>query len=198
MIKKVEVIVGEDCIFVINILILLIIILFEVSVCFEQFIGIYFFSFVDKMMLVEIIKGKVIGDCVVVKVFDFVCQIKKILIVVNDEWFFYVNCCIILYINEGICMVCEGVEFVLIENVVKLVGMFFGLFQFIDEILIDFGVKIVKVIKVVMGDVYLNVEVDDVFFLMFDQGCLGCKLNSGFYVYDDKGKCIGLWDGLGE
>lgn len=73
MIKKVEVIVGEDCVFVINIFILLIIELVKVLEWVDKFIGIYFFLFVEKMMLVEIIKGKEIGDVVVVKVFDFVC-----------------------------------------------------------------------------------------------------------------------------
>lgn len=127
VIVKVEVVIFKDVIFVINILILLISDLVCVSSCFEQFIGIYFFLFVDKMLLVEIIKGKQIGFVVVVKVLDFVCQICKMFIVVNDVCFFYVNCCIIFYINEGICMVVEGVSLMLIENVVKMMGMLLGL-----------------------------------------------------------------------
>ena len=71
----------------------------------EQFIGIHFFSPVDKMMLVEIIKGKATGDRAVAKALDYVRQIRKTPIVVNDARFFYANRCIIPYINEGVRMV---------------------------------------------------------------------------------------------
>ncbi len=76
----------------------------------EGFIGIHFFSPVDKMMLVEIIRGAKTGDAAVAKALDFVRQIRKTPIVVNDARFFYANRCIIPYINEGIRMVAEGVE----------------------------------------------------------------------------------------
>lgn len=66
----------------------------------------------------------------------------------------------------------------------------------IDEILIDLGVKIVKVMKEVMGVDYDDV-CDEILFWMFDEGCLGCKVNVGFYVYSEKGKCEGFWIGLG-
>jgi 3-hydroxyacyl-CoA dehydrogenase/enoyl-CoA hydratase/3-hydroxybutyryl-CoA epimerase len=198
MTKKVEAIVGEDCIFATNTSTLPITTLSEASVRPEQFIGIHFFSPVDKMMLVEIIKGKATGDRAVAKALDFVRQIKKTPIVVNDERFFYANRCIIPYINEGIRMVREGVEPALIENAAKLVGMPLGPLQLTDETSIDLGVKIAKATKAAMGDAYPNAEVDDVLFSMFDQGRLGRKSNSGFYAYDDKGKRTGLWDGLAE
>ncbi len=198
MTKKVEAIVGEDCIFATNTSTLPITTLSEASVRPEQFIGIHFFSPVDKMMLVEIIKGKATGDRAVAKALDFVRQIKKTPIVVNDERFFYANRCIIPYINEGIRMVREGVEPALIENAAKLVGMPLGPLQLTDETSIDLGVKIAKATKAAMGDTYPNAEVDEVLFSMFDQGRLGRKSNSGFYAYDDKGKRTGLWDGLAE
>lgn len=198
MTKKVEAIVGEDCIFATNTSTLPITTLSEASVRPEQFIGIHFFSPVDKMMLVEIIKGKATGDRAVAKALDFVRQIKKTPIVVNDERFFYANRCIIPYINEGIRMVREGVEPALIENAAKLVGMPLGPLQLTDETSIDLGVKIAKATKAAMGDAYPNAEVDEVLFSMFDQGRLGRKSNSGFYAYDDKGKRTGLWDGLAE
>lgn len=162
----------------------------------EKFIGIHFFSPVDKMMLVEIIKGQQTGDVAVAKALDFVRQIRKTPIVVNDERFFYANRCIIPYINEGIRMVREGVAPALIENAAKLVGMPLGPLQLTDETSIDLGVKIAKATKAAMGADYPNEEVDEVLFWMFDEGRLGRKSNSGFYAYDDKGKRKGLWDGL--
>ena len=162
----------------------------------KKFIGIHFFSPVDKMMLVEIIKGQQTGDVAVAKALDFVRQIRKTPIVVNDERFFYANRCIIPYINEGIRMVREGVAPALIENAAKLVGMPLGPLQLTDETSIDLGVKIAKATKAAMGADYPNEEVDEVLFWMFDEGRLGRKSNSGFYAYDDKGKRTGLWDGL--
>jgi len=196
MTKKVEAIVGEDCIFATNTSTLPITELAKASVRPEQFIGIHFFSPVDKMMLVEIIKGKETGDRAVAKSLDFVRQIRKTPIVVNDERFFYANRCIIPYINEGIRMVKEGVEPALIENAAKLVGMPLGPLQLTDETSIDLGVKIAKATKAAMGDDYPNEEVDEVLFWMFDEGRLGRKSNAGFYAYDEKGKRQGLWEGL--
>ena len=162
----------------------------------EDFIGIHFFSPVDKMMLVEIIKGRETGDKAVAKALDFVRQIRKTPIVVNDERFFYANRCIIPYINEGIRMVREGVAPALIENAAKLVGMPLGPLQLTDETSIDLGVKIAKATKAAMGADYPNDEVDEVLFWMFDQDRLGRKNGAGFYAYDEKGKRQGLWDGL--
>ncbi|WP_368186696.1 3-hydroxyacyl-CoA dehydrogenase NAD-binding domain-containing protein [Aestuariibius sp. HNIBRBA575] len=196
MTQKVEAIVGEDCIFATNTSTLPITELAKASKRPEQFIGIHFFSPVEKMMLVEIIKGADSGDRAVAKSLDYVRQIKKTPIVVNDERFFYANRCIIPYINEGIRMVKEGVEPALIENAAKLVGMPLGPLQLTDETSIDLGVKIAKATKLAMGDAYPNEQVDEVLFWMFDEGRLGRKSKSGFYAYDDKGKRQGLWDGL--
>ncbi|MEH6774678.1 MAG: 3-hydroxyacyl-CoA dehydrogenase NAD-binding domain-containing protein, partial [Cereibacter changlensis] len=104
---RVEAAVGPDCIFATNTSTLPISGLAKASQRPEQFIGIHFFSPVDKMMLVEIIRGKETGDRAVAKALDFVRQIRKTPIVVNDARFFYANRCIIPYINEGIRMVAE-------------------------------------------------------------------------------------------
>ena len=162
----------------------------------EGFIGIHFFSPVDKMNLVEIIRGKATGDRAVAKALDFVRQIRKTPIVVNDARFFYANRCIIPYINEGIRMVTEGVEPALVENAAKLVGMPLGPLQLVDETSIDLGVKIAKATKAAMGADYPDEAVDKVLFWMADQGRLGKKANAGFYAYSDKGERLGLWDGL--
>ena len=162
----------------------------------DEFIGIHFFSPVDKMNLVEIIKGKQTGDMAVAKALDFVRQIRKTPIVVHDARFFYANRCIIPYINEGIRMVAEGVEPVLIENAAKLVGMPLGPLQLVDETSIDLGVKIAKATRAAMGDTYPDGAVDSVLFWMADQGRLGKKANAGFYAYDAAGRREGLWAGL--
>ncbi|MCY4334106.1 MAG: 3-hydroxyacyl-CoA dehydrogenase NAD-binding domain-containing protein [Litoreibacter sp.] len=197
MTKKVEAIVGEECIFATNTSTLPITELAKASVRAEQFIGIHFFSPVDKMLLVEIIKGAETGDRAVAKALDFVRQIKKTPIVVNDERFFYANRCIIPYINEGIRMVTEGVEPALIENAAKLIGMPLGPLQLVDETSVDLGVKIAKATKAALGDEYDD-AVDEILFWMEGEGRLGRKSKAGFYSYDEKGKRQLLWEGLGE
>jgi 3-hydroxyacyl-CoA dehydrogenase/enoyl-CoA hydratase/3-hydroxybutyryl-CoA epimerase len=193
---KVEAVVGPDCIFATNTSTLPISDLAKASQRAAQFIGIHFFSPVDKMLLVEIIRGRETGDRAVAKALDFVRQIRKTPIVVNDARFFYANRCIIPYINEGIRMVAEGVEPVLVENAAKLVGMPLGPLQLVDETSIDLGVKIAKATRLAMGGAYPDGAVDVVLFAMSDQGRLGKKANAGFYAYDEKGKRLGLWDGL--
>jgi 3-hydroxyacyl-CoA dehydrogenase/enoyl-CoA hydratase/3-hydroxybutyryl-CoA epimerase len=193
---KVEAAVGADCIFATNTSTLPISSLAKASIRPEQFIGIHFFSPVDKMMLVEIIRGKATGDVAVAKALDYVRQIRKTPIVVNDARFFYANRCIIPYINEGIRMVAEGVEPALVENAAKLVGMPLGPLQLVDETSIDLGVKIAKATRAAMGDAYPDGAVDEVLFWMAGQGRLGKKANAGFYAYDAAGKREGLWEGL--
>ncbi|MEM8851415.1 MAG: 3-hydroxyacyl-CoA dehydrogenase NAD-binding domain-containing protein [Pseudomonadota bacterium] len=195
MTKKVEAIIGDDAIFATNTSTLPITELAKASARPDQFIGIHFFSPVDKMLLVEIIKGRETGDRAVAKALDFVRQIKKTPIVVNDERFFYANRCIIPYINEGIRMVKEGVNPNLIENGAKLLGMPLGPLQLTDETSIDLGVKIAKATKAAMGADYDDTT-DEVLFWMEGEGHLGRKSKAGFYAYDDKGKRQGLWDGI--
>ncbi|MEM9350849.1 MAG: 3-hydroxyacyl-CoA dehydrogenase NAD-binding domain-containing protein [Pseudomonadota bacterium] len=195
--KNVLKVVGDDCIFATNTSTLPITELAKASDNQEQFIGIHFFSPVEKMALVEIIKGKETGNRAVGKALDYVRQIKKTPIVVNDARFFYANRCIIPYINEGMRMVQEGVAPALIENAAKLVGMPLGPLQLVDETSIDLGVKIAKATKAAMGADY-DATVDDILFWMFEEGRLGRKSNAGFYDYDDKGKRIGLWKGLAD
>ncbi|WP_372801231.1 3-hydroxyacyl-CoA dehydrogenase NAD-binding domain-containing protein [Paracoccus seriniphilus] len=194
--QRAEAVIPEDAIFATNTSTLPISDLARASARPEQFIGIHFFSPVDKMLLVEIIKGKATGPRAVAKALDFVRQIRKTPIVVNDERFFYANRCIIPYINEGIRMVGEGVNPILVENAAKMMGMPLGPLQLVDETSIDLGVKIAKATRAAMGDAYPDDAVDQVIFAMADEGRLGRKTKAGFYDYDDKGKRQGLWSGL--
>lgn len=198
MTRKVEAVIPEDCIFASNTSTLPITELAKASSRPELFIGIHFFSPVEKMMLVEIIKGRETGERAVAKALDFVRQIRKTPIVVNDARFFYANRCIIPYINEGIRMVGEGVSPALIENAARQLGFPVGPLQLVDETSIELGVKIAKATKAAMGDAYADEDVDAVVFKMADLGRMGRKASAGFYVYDDKGKRTGLWEGLDE
>ncbi len=163
-----------------------------------RFIGIHFFSPVHKMNLVEIIKGANTGPEAVAKALDFVRQIKKTPIVVNDERFFYANRCILPYVNEGITMLAEGVEPALIENAAKLLGMPLGPLQLADEVSIDLSVKIVKATQAALGDDYKGTNAEEILFKLFDEDRMGRKNGAGFYAYDEKGKRTGIWEGLRE
>ncbi|UWR04160.1 enoyl-CoA hydratase/isomerase family protein [Ruegeria conchae] len=196
MTKRVEAIIPEDCIFASNTSTLPITDLAKASVRPEQFIGIHFFSPVEKMFLVEIIKGKETGDRAVAKALDYVRQIRKTPIVVNDARFFYANRCIIPYINEGARMITEGVSPILIDNAARQLGFPVGPIQLTDETSIDLGAKIARATKAAMGDAYPDSPSDDLIFWMEEQGRLGRKANAGFFDYDDKGKRVEYWKGL--
>ena len=188
--------VGDDCIFATNTSTLPITELAKASDKPEQFIGIHFFSPVEKMMLVEIIKGQKTGPVAVAKALDYVRQIRKTPIVVNDARFFYCNRCIIPYINEGLRMVAEGVAPALIDNAARQLGFPVGPLQLVDETSIDLGAKIARATKAAMGDDYPDAAVDEVIFWMEGEGRLGRKSNAGFFDYDEKGKRQGYWDGI--
>jgi 3-hydroxyacyl-CoA dehydrogenase/enoyl-CoA hydratase/3-hydroxybutyryl-CoA epimerase len=195
--KNVLAAVGPDTIFATNTSTLPITDLAKASDKPDQFIGIHFFSPVDKMALVEIIRGAQTGDRAVAKALDYVRQIRKTPIVVNDARFFYANRCILPYVNEGVRLLKEGVEPALIENAAKLVGMPLGPLQLTDETSLDLGAKIARATKAAMGEAYDD-GADDIVFAMVEQGRLGRKSNAGFYAYDDAGKRQGLWDGLAD
>ena len=161
-----------------------------------QFVGIHFFSPVERMNLVEIIRGAETGPAAIATALDFVRQIRKTPIVVNDARFFYANRCIIPYLNEGIRMLAEGVPPALIENAAKLLGMPLGPLQLVDETSIALGVKIAKATRAALGAAYADGAVDAVLFRLAALGRLGRKAGAGFYDYDEKGERRGLWPGL--
>ncbi|MEL6282148.1 MAG: 3-hydroxyacyl-CoA dehydrogenase NAD-binding domain-containing protein [Pseudomonadota bacterium] len=190
--------IPADCIFASNTSTLPISDLAKASSRPEQYIGIHFFSPVHKMMLVEIIRGAQTGDRAVAKALDYVRQLRKTPIVVNDARFFYANRCIIPYVNEGARMVAEGVAPALIENCAKQSGMPLGPLQLTDETSLELGLKIMQATKAAMGDAYPASGADDLLEKMVEKGRLGRKANAGYYGYDEKGKRQGLWPGLGE
>jgi 3-hydroxyacyl-CoA dehydrogenase/enoyl-CoA hydratase/3-hydroxybutyryl-CoA epimerase len=196
MTKKVEAVIPSDCIFASNTSTLPITELAKASGRPDQFIGIHFFSPVEKMLLVEIIKGKETGDRAVAKSLDYVRQIRKTPIVVNDARFFYANRCIIPYANEGARMITEGVAPQLVDHAAQLLGFPVGPVQLTDETSIDLGAKIARATKAAMGNAYPASQADDLIFWMEDLGRLGRKANAGFFDYDEKGKRQGYWTGM--
>ena len=164
----------------------------------SNFIGIHFFSPVNKMNLVEIIKGKDTKDFAVAKALDFAQQIKKTPIVVNDARFFYANRCIIPYINEGVKMVGEGIEPALIENGAKLLGMPVGPLQLIDETSIDLAYQIATATKKALGKRYIEDASDEILKFMVKKNRLGRKACAGFYNYNENGYRENLWRGINK
>ena len=191
-------VIHKDCIFASNTSTLPISELAKASKYPENYIGIHFFSPVEKMLLVEIIKGKKTEARAVAKALDFVRQIKKTPIVVNDARFFYANRCIIPYLNEGLRMITEGIPPSIIESAAKQLGFPLGPIQLVDETSIELGAKIARATKAAMGALYPNEQIDKILFWMEQEGRLGRKAGAGFFNYNEKGKREGFWKGLEE
>lgn len=196
VIKKVQDVVGKDVIFATNTSTLPITSLAELSVNPEKFIGIHFFSPVDKMQLVEIIKGKATGDVALATALDFVRILKKTPIVVNDCRGFYANRCVLNYVREGHIMLAEGVPPAMIENCAKMAGMPVGPLSLNDEVSLDLGWKILQATKKDLGDSAVDTRQEHILHYMVEQqGRLGRKNSRGFYEYSADGK-KSLWAGL--
>ncbi|GAB3777148.1 3-hydroxyacyl-CoA dehydrogenase NAD-binding domain-containing protein [Spirosoma horti] len=160
----------------------------------ENFIGIHFFSPVDKMMLVEIIMGKQTSDYALAVAIDFTRKIRKTPIVVNDARGFYTSRCFGTYSSEGMELLKDGVNPVLIENGGKDAGMPVGPLAVTDEVALDLVYKIAG-----QGIKDGAVREDDTSYEVakkfVDLGRFGKKSKAGFYDYaDDRSKK--LWPGL--
>ena len=163
----------------------------------ENFIGIHFFSPVDKMMLVELIRGEETSDYAVALAVDFVKKIRKTPIVVNDSRGFYTSRCFSTYTTEGIALLKDGVDPVLIENAGKNAGMPVGALAVSDEVALDLALKISKQ-SIVDGALSEEDGAYQVTRMMVeDLGRFGKKNKKGFYEYPEVGKKY-LWEGLAE
>jgi len=163
-----------------------------------RFIGIHFFSPVEKMMLVEIILGKNTGETALAAALDYVRMIGKTPIVVNDSRGFFANRCVGRYVAEGSEMFLEGVPPAMIENCAKMAGMPVGPLSLSDEVALDLGLKIVKATEADLGPNAINQDQKKLMVEMVEkQGRLGRKNGKGFYDYPEKGKGQkSLWPGL--
>ncbi|MHC1948604.1 enoyl-CoA hydratase/isomerase family protein [Bradyrhizobium sp. UFLA06-06] len=163
-----------------------------------KFIGIHFFSPVEKMMLVEIILGKNTGDVALATALDYVRAIGKTPIVVNDSRGFFANRCVMRYISEGNEMLLEGVPPAMIENTAKMAGMPVGPLSLQDEVALDLGLKITKATEADLGPNAIDQAQKKLMVEMVEkQGRFGRKNGKGFYDYPEKGKGQkSLWPGL--
>jgi 3-hydroxyacyl-CoA dehydrogenase/enoyl-CoA hydratase/3-hydroxybutyryl-CoA epimerase len=196
---KAEAVLPEDAIFATNTSTLPITELARASRRPERFVGVHFFSPVHKMLLVEIIRGAATGDAAVAKALDFVRQLRKTPIVVNDARFFYANRCIIPYINEGLRMVTEGVAPPLIERAAKMLGMPVGPLQLTDETSLELGLSIARATRAAIGDAHPENPADALLEELVERrDRKGRKNGRGLYDYDARGKRAGFWPGLLE
>lgn len=190
--------IGSDAVFGSNTSSIPITSLAEASGRPENFIGIHFFSPVEKMNLVEIIMGEKTGDYALSRAIDFVTKIKKTPIVVSDTRGFYANRCVMRYIGEGMNMLAEGIKPALIENAARMAGMPVGPLSLQDEVALDLGVKLIKQTKADLGDKYQPSPTEPILFKMVEEyDRLGRKNSKGFYDYpSEKGQPKRLWPEL--
>ena len=165
-----------------------------------KFIGIHFFSPVEKMMLVEIIVGKNTGDVALATALDYVRVIGKTPIVVNDSRGFFANRCVLRFTAEGLEMLMEGVPPAMIENTAKMAGMPVGPLSLSDEIALDLVLKIMKATEADLGSQAVDQAQKKLIVEMVEkQDRMGRKNGKGFYEYPPKGKgSKHLWPGLAE
>ena len=163
-----------------------------------RFIGIHFFSPVDRMMLVEIILGKQTGDKALAVALDYVRAIRKTPIVVNDSRGFYTSRVVGTYIREGHLMLTEGVPAAMIENVGRMAGMPVGPLALNDEVAVDLAWKILKATEADLGAKAIDPRQKKLLQEMVEKrGRFGRKNGKGFYDYPANGPKK-LWPELAD
>ncbi|MDP4021185.1 3-hydroxyacyl-CoA dehydrogenase NAD-binding domain-containing protein [Methylobacterium sp. NEAU 140] len=198
VIGRVEAVIGEGAIFASNTSTLPISGLARASRRPEQFVGIHFFSPVEKMLLVEIIRGEATGDRALAVALDYVRLIKKTPIVVNDSRGFFANRCVGAYILEGHRMLAEGVPPAMIESAGRQAGMPVGPLSLNDEVALDLVFKILKATEAQVGADAVDPAQKAILAEMVEgRGRLGRKNRKGFYDYPE-GAAKRLWPGLAE
>jgi 3-hydroxyacyl-CoA dehydrogenase / enoyl-CoA hydratase / 3-hydroxybutyryl-CoA epimerase len=163
-----------------------------------RFIGIHFFSPVDRMMLVEIILGRDTGAAALATALDYVRAIRKTPIVVNDSRGFYTSRVVGTYLREGHLMLGEGVPAAMIENVGRMAGMPVGPLALNDEVAVDLAWKIVKAAEADLGPAAVDPRQKALLEAMVEKrGRFGRKNGKGFYDYPANGPKR-LWPGLAD
>jgi 3-hydroxyacyl-CoA dehydrogenase / enoyl-CoA hydratase / 3-hydroxybutyryl-CoA epimerase len=169
----------------------------ENSVRPGQFIGLHFFKPVEKVPMVEIVRGKNTSEETIAKACDFVQAIGKTPIVVKDAWGFYVARVQNTYILEGITMLQEGYSPALLENLGLQAGMPTGALALADNLSLDLVLRYEKQASEHYGSKYIRHPAVDVLKKMLDElNRPGAAKKAGFYDYDENGRR--LWSGLAE
>jgi len=163
-----------------------------------RFIGIHFFSPVERMMLVEIIMGKETGDAALAAALDYVRRIRKTPIVVNDSRGFYTSRVVGTYLREGHLMLADGVPPAMIENVGRMAGMPVGPLALNDEVAVDLAWKILQATAADLGAKAVDARQQALLQEMVEKrGRYGRKNGKGFYDYPQNGPKR-LWPGLAD
>jgi 3-hydroxyacyl-CoA dehydrogenase/enoyl-CoA hydratase/3-hydroxybutyryl-CoA epimerase len=197
VIKKTEAVIGKDVVFATNTSTLPIGGLAKNSSRPEQYIGMHFFSPVERMPLLEIIPHAGTGDLALAAAFDYNKKIRKTPIVVKDVRGFFTNQVFPPYINEAALMVTEGVSMALIENCAANLGLPIGPLAVSDDTTLKLGYDIMTSTREEMGDKYVPTGAEEFITNMvtkWDRG--GRRLGAGFYNYDENGKRLDLWKGM--
>jgi 3-hydroxyacyl-CoA dehydrogenase/enoyl-CoA hydratase/3-hydroxybutyryl-CoA epimerase len=164
----------------------------------DQFIGVHFFSPAEKMPLVEIIKGRDTSPETLARALDFVIQMKKTPIVVNDGRGFYTSRVFGTFTNEGVTLLGEGVKPALIENAAKMAGMPVGPLAVLDEVTVELAYKVLKQAEADLGSAWQPPSGWPVMCTMVESlKRLGKRHGQGFYEYPQDARKH-LWPGLAE
>ncbi|MGJ8559856.1 MAG: 3-hydroxyacyl-CoA dehydrogenase NAD-binding domain-containing protein [Litorimonas sp.] len=199
VIKKTEAVIGKDVIFASNTSTLPIGGLAEHSKRPENFIGLHFFSPVERMPLLEIIPHAGTGDRALAAAFDYNRKIRKTPIVVKDVRGFFTNQVFPPYIGEAISMIMEGTSMALIENSALNMGLPIGPLGVQDETTLKLGYDVIQSTKKELGDAYKSNGTEEFYDLMVMKlGRSGRRFGKGLYNYDDSGKRLDLWKGITE
>jgi len=197
-IAKAEAVIGEGTVFGSNTSTLPITSLAQMSKRPGDFIGVHFFSPVERMMLVEVIMGKATGEKALAVALDYVRAIRKTPIVVNDSRGFYTSRVVGTYLREGHLMLADGVPAAMIENVGRMAGMPVGPLALNDEVAVDLAWKILKATEADLGAGAIEPRQKVLLEEMVEKrGRLGRKNGKGFYDYPQSGPKK-LWPGLAD
>ena len=198
VIARAQNVIGDNAIFGSNTSTLPISSLAETFKDRSRFIGIHFFSPVERMNLVEIILGKETGEVALAGALDFVRAIRKTPIVVNDSRGFYTSRVVGTYLREGHLMLADGVPAAMIENVGRMAGMPVGPLALNDEVAVDLAWKILQATEADLGPAAIDPRQKALLEEMVEKrGRYGRKNGKGFYDYPQNGPKR-LWRGLAD
>ena len=190
--KKAEAALPKTAVFASNTSTLPITGLAEASSRPDQFIGLHFFSPVEKMPLVEIIVGQKTSQETLARALDYVQKIRKTPIVVNDSRGFFTSRVCGAFISEGHRMLKEGIPAAMIENCARYAGMPVGPLSLNDEVAIDLSWKIMDQARrdaEASGQKFEGAGTEDILELMVKKlERFGRKNGKGFYEYPADGK----------